>query len=115
MHYARSSAVICRPRTRGSTPRPPPADPAETQVVGLGGNVAERLRTGFYSYEHSAWTRAGSRLPLPASADTDAPRRALRGGDWASFSLFATGSARRARPVLTQDEAFGFRCSRPGR
>ena len=90
-------------------------DLSPQKVVGLGGNVAEWLRTGFYSYEHSAWTRAGSRLPLPASADTDAPRRALRGGDWASFSLFATGSARRARPVLTQDEAFGFRCSRLGR
>lgn len=84
-------------------------------VVGLGGNVAEWLRTGFYSYEHSAWTRAGSRQPLPASADADAPLRALRGGDWASFRLFATGSARRARPVLTRDDAFGFRCVRAGR
>ena len=90
-------------------------DISPQDVVGLGGNVAEWLRTGFYSYDNSAWMRAGSRLPLPASADADAPLRALRGGDWASFSLFATGSARRARPVLTQDEAFGFRCSRPGR
>ena len=90
-------------------------DLSPQKVVGLGGNVAEWLRTGFYSYEHSAWTRAGSRLPLPASADAEAPRRALRGGDWASFALFSTGSARRARPVLTRDEAFGFRCARPGR
>jgi formylglycine-generating enzyme required for sulfatase activity len=90
-------------------------DRSPQDVIGLGGNVAEWLRTGFYSYEHPAWTRAGSRLPLAASAEAEAPRRALRGGDWASFALFATGSARRARPVLMRDEAFGFRCARPGR
>jgi formylglycine-generating enzyme required for sulfatase activity len=91
------------------------ADVSPQGVVGLGGNVAEWTATAFYSYDHPAWKRAGPRSPLSPSADREAPRRSLRGGDWASFALFATGSARRARPVLTRDEAFGFRCARPGR
>jgi formylglycine-generating enzyme required for sulfatase activity len=91
------------------------ADVSPQGVVGLGGNVAEWTSTAFYSYDHPAWTRTGPRSPLSPAAERDAPRRSLRGGDWASFALFATGSARRARPVLTRDEAFGFRCARAGR
>lgn len=84
-------------------------------VIGLAGNVQEWLATGFYAYDHPAWERAGLRDPLPPWADHEAPLRATRGGDWATFALFATASARRAEPASSRYDNVGFRCARPGR
>lgn len=84
-------------------------------VIGMAGNVAEWLATGFYPYAHAAWERAGLRGALPAWADSEAPLRATRGGDWAGFALYATASARRSFPATARYDNVGFRCVRPGR
>jgi formylglycine-generating enzyme required for sulfatase activity len=84
-------------------------------VRGLGGNVQEWLATGFYPYGHAAWERAGLRQPMPAWADEEAPLRATRGGDWATFALYTSSSARRSIPPVARYDNVGFRCARPGR
>jgi formylglycine-generating enzyme required for sulfatase activity len=81
-------------------------------VVGLGGNVQEWLATAFVPYADPAWEKAGLRGRLD---EEDAPLRVVRGADWTGFSLFATGSARRAQPAAGTYDAVGFRCARPGR
>jgi formylglycine-generating enzyme len=81
-------------------------------VVGLGGNVQEWLSTAFVPYADAAWERAGLRAPLD---EAEAPLRAVRGADWSGFSLFATGSARRAQASAGTFTTVGFRCVRRGR
>ncbi len=81
-------------------------------IVGLGGNVQEWLVNGFTSYADAAWERAGLRGPIDAP---ETPLRAVRGGDWLGFPLYATGSARRAQPPVGNYTTVGFRCARPGR
>lgn len=82
---------------------------------GLGGNVMEWLATGFFAYDDPVWSAAGLRLPIADGVSDGAPLRAVRGGDWAGFGLYATGSARRAQAPAGNFDNVGFRCARPGR